>query len=94
MKKAKKMATGGIASLGGMTGTGSTAMPNQNMRSGVDDINNKVSNISGSLDDISNSVGANSQNQPVGPGYKKGGSIKLSASKVSTSKKNKSSANW
>ena len=92
MKKAKKMATGGMASLGNLTGVGSTTMPNQNMRGGVDEINNKVSTISGSLDDISGAIGSPNQNMPTGAGYKKGGSIKLS--KVSTSKKNKSNTNW
>ena len=92
MKKAKKMADGGMASLGNLTGVGNTSMPNQNMTSGVSDINNKVSNINGSLDNISGAIGDPTQNMPVGAAYKKGGAIKLS--KVSTSKKNKSNSNW
>jgi hypothetical protein len=92
MKKTKKMATGGMASLGGMTGTGNTTMPNQNMTSGVSDINNKVSNINGSLDNISGEIGDPMQDMPTGAAYKRGGAIKLT--KVSTSKKNKSNSNW
>ena len=94
MKKAKKMADGGMASLGNLTGVGNTSMPNQNMTSGVSDINNKVSNINGSLDNISGAIGDPQQNMPASAAYKRGGAIKLFASKVSTSKKNKSNSNW